>query len=356
MLIELAGVAADDRPTQTETILPPRSKRTTGKPRASSREGAESKSHTTGRQDGLGRYLEEIGPIPVLDGRDEEVELAKKIEAGVQASQRLADPPKDYSDKQRNHDRNLAQLGDSAKSKFFEANLKLVVSIAKKYPTLPGIELLDVIQEGNIGLNHAIDKFEWRKGFKFSTYASWWIRQAIDRGITNQSKVIRVPIQVDQELRRLDKVRKRIESEKERPATFDELVNDLDIEPDRLRHLMQTAANATTVSFDRPLREDGDTTFADVISDPAAVLPSEAVESILLADATVEAIKELSPLEREIVVRHFGLHDGRPQPLQEIGLALGMTTENVRRINIRAISILRDPNNEVGIALSKYAE
>ena len=289
-------------------------------------------------------YLTDIGQYPLLT-KEGEVRLAQQIEAGVEARTALA--AKDDSlapARKRELKRNLKR-GDDAQRTFVQSNLRLVVSIAKKYQA-SGLPLLDLIQEGNLGLMHAVEKFDWRKGFKFSTYATWWIRQAITRGIANTGRTIRLPVHAGDTLARLQKARSRLELKFGRQATLSELAAEVEMSEERVTEALRFAAEPLSLS--EPLREDGDAELGDVVEDRSADSPFEMAAISLLPEEISRLLAPLDIREREILKLRFGLDRGEPRTLEEVGEHFNLTRERIRQIEARAMSKLRHPSSDTG--------
>ena len=294
-------------------------------------------------------YLTDIGQYPLLT-KDDEVRLAQDIEAGVEAKRNLEEGGKELTPSKKRELRRLAKKGDDAertfaKDQLTEANLRLVVSIAKKYQA-SGLPLLDLIQEGNLGLMHAVEKFDWRKGFKFSTYATWWIRQAITRGIANTGRTIRLPVHAGDTLARLQKARARLELKMGRPATLTELAREVEMPEDKVTEALRFAAEPLSLS--EPLREDGDAELGDVVEDRSAESPFEVAATALLPDEIARLLSPLDEREREILKLRFGLDRGEPRTLEEVGEHFNLTRERIRQIEARAMSKLRHPSSDTG--------
>ena len=289
-------------------------------------------------------YLTDIGQYPLLT-KEGEVRLAQQIEAGVEARTALA--AKDGSlapARKRELKRNLKR-GDDAQRTFVQSNLRLVVSIAKKYQA-SGLPLLDLIQEGNLGLMHAVEKFDWRKGFKFSTYATWWIRQAITRGIANTGRTIRLPVHAGDTLARLQKARSRLELKFGRQATLSELAAEVEMSEEKVTEALRFAAEPLSLS--EPLREDGDAELGDVVEDRSADSPFEMAAISLLPEEISRLLAPLDIREREILKLRFGLDRGEPRTLEEVGEHFNLTRERIRQIEARAMSKLRHPSSDTG--------
>jgi|TARA_B100000902_G_scaffold18422_1_gene22091 RNA polymerase sigma factor (sigma-70 family) len=288
-------------------------------------------------------YLTDIGQYPLLT-KEDEVRLAQQIEKGVEAREKLETEEKVTAAEKRELKR-LDRNGARAEKKFVQSNLRLVVSIAKKYQA-SGLPLLDLIQEGNLGLMHAVEKFDWRKGFKFSTYATWWIRQAITRGIANTGRTIRLPVHAGDTLARLQKARTRLELKYGRPATLTELAADVEMPEDKITEALRFANEPLSLS--EPLREDGDAELGDVVEDRGAASPFEVAATSLLPDEIARLLAPLDEREREILKLRFGLDRGEPRTLEEVGEHFNLTRERIRQIEARAMSKLRHPSSDTG--------
>jgi RNA polymerase sigma factor (sigma-70 family) len=289
-------------------------------------------------------YLTDIGQYPLLT-KDDEVRLAQTIEAGIQARGELEVDAKDDTPTHKRELRRTARHGAEAQQTFVQSNLRLVVSIAKKYQA-SGLPLLDLIQEGNLGLMHAVEKFDWRKGFKFSTYATWWIRQAITRGIANTGRTIRLPVHAGDTLARLQKARVRLELKLGRTPTQAELSQELEMPEDKVVEALRFALEPLSLS--EPLRDDGDAELADVVEDPTADSPFEVAASALLPGEIHRLLNPLDEREREILRLRFGLDRGEPRTLEEVGEHFHLTRERIRQIEARAMSKLRHPSSDTG--------
>ena len=288
-------------------------------------------------------YLSDIGRYPLLT-KEDEVRLARAIEDGHAATAEL-DGATGLSVGRRRELRSLVRAGTAAERTFVQSNLRLVVSIAKKYQA-SGLPLLDLVQEGNLGLMHAVEKFDWRKGFKFSTYATWWIRQALTRGIANTGRTIRLPVHAGDTLSRLQKARVRLETSLGRPPTLSELAADLEMPEAKVTETLRFAAD--TLSLSTPLREDGDAELGDMVEDRGAESPFDAAAISLLPDEIGRLLSPLDEREREILRLRFGLDRGEPRTLEEVGEHFNLTRERIRQIEARAMSKLRHPSADTG--------
>ena len=299
----------------------------------------------SGSADPVRVYLKEIGRVPLLTGM-EEVTLAKRIEAGGQAAVRLAEleaagriDELDVAARRRLE--RTSRDGERAKSDLIQANLRLVVSIAKRYVGR-GMHLLDLIQEGNLGLMRAVEKFDYTKGFKFSTYATWWIRQAITRAIADQARTIRIPVHMVESINKVHRIQRQMMQELEREPTVDELAKKVDMTPDRVREIMRISQDP--LSLDSPVGETDDSQLSDFIEDTQADAPAEMAARNMLGKAVVEALSELSDREKEVVRLRFGLDDGQARTLEEVGKEFGVTRERIRQIEAKTLAKLRNPN------------
>ena len=289
-------------------------------------------------------YLTDIGQYTLLT-KDDEVRLAKAIEAGKEAVAEMAKIKAPTATKRREL-RKAIREGEVAERAFVQSNLRLVVSIAKKYQA-SGLPLLDLIQEGNLGLMHAVEKFDWRKGFRFSTYATWWIRQAITRGIANTGRTIRLPVHAGDTLARLQKARSRLELKFGRTATLAELAKEVEMPEDKVTEALRFAAEPLSLS--EPLREDGDAELGDVVEDRSAESPFETAATALLPEEIQRLLAPLDEREREILRLRFGLGgSGEGRTLEEVGEHFNLTRERIRQIEARAMSKLRHPSSDTG--------
>jgi RNA polymerase primary sigma factor len=289
--------------------------------------------------DSVHTYLKSIGRTSLLTA-EQEVNLAKRIEAGLFAEHKLDSEP-DLPEEYRRELELVAEDGRRAKAHMLEANLRLVVSVAKKYSDR-GLSLLDVVQEGNLGLIRAVEKFDYTKGYKFSTYAMWWIRQAIQRGFADSARTIRLPVHVLEMLSKLSRVERDMHQRLGREPTPEELAVELDRTPDQIEELLRTSRQP--ISLDSTIGEDGETSIGDLIEDTDAPEASELVDRQLMADQLRHALDALTPREATIMAMRFGLYDGNPHTLDEIGRALGLTRERIRQLEKQSLSKLRHPS------------
>jgi RNA polymerase sigma factor (sigma-70 family) len=286
-------------------------------------------------------YLNDVGKHGLLT-KDDEVRLAQAVEAGREAQAELAAAGGIEPSRRRNLSR-LVRDGDQATERFVTANLRLVVSIAKRYQAAE-LPLLDLVQEGNLGLIHAVEKFDWRKGFKFSTYATWWVRQAISRGIANSGRTVRLPVHAGALVVMVAKARGRLEGQLGRPPTTAELAADLGLEEAKVIEILCYVTK--TASLSEPLRVDGDAELGDIVEDRAAVSPFDAAAAALLSGEVAKMLLVLDDRERAILQLRFGLDRGEPRTLDEVGAQFNLTRERIRQIEARAISKLRHPTAE----------
>jgi len=284
-------------------------------------------------------YLKQIGKVPLLNA-EQEVELAKRIEAGLFAEEKLNSGEK-LSVKLRKEFEWIAEDGRRAKNHLLEANLRLVVSLAKRY-TGRGMLFLDLIQEGNLGLIRAVEKFDYTKGYKFSTYATWWIRQAITRAMADQARTIRIPVHMVEVINKLARVQRQMLQDLGREPTPEELAAELDMTPEKVIEVQKYGREP--ISLHTPLGEDGDSEFGDLIEDSEAIVPAEAVSFTLLQEQLHSVLDTLSEREAGVVSMRFGLTDGQPKTLDEIGKVYGVTRERIRQIESKTMSKLRHPS------------
>jgi RNA polymerase primary sigma factor len=282
-------------------------------------------------------YLKEIGRVPLLS-MEQEKSLAMRIEAGELEARRdgSADP-------------RVVDSGEEAKRQLTEANLRLVVSIAKKYVGR-GMLFLDLIQEGNLGLIRAVEKFDYRKGYKFSTYATWWIRQAITRALADQARTIRIPVHMVETINRLIKVSRQLLQELGREPTVEEIAESMALTPEKVREVMKISQEP--ISLETPIGEEEDSHLGDFIEDQEAVAPAEAASVMLLKEKMQDVLQNLTERERKVLVLRFGLEDGHQRTLEEVGQEFGVTRERIRQIEAKALRKLRHPSR--GKALKDY--
>ncbi|KAJ1684221.1 hypothetical protein LUZ63_020514 [Rhynchospora breviuscula] len=284
-------------------------------------------------------YLKQIGKVPLLNA-EMEVELAKRIEAGLFSEEKLAKKGK-ITPKALDELEWIADDGRRAKNHLLEANLRLVVSLAKRY-TGRGMLFLDLIQEGNLGLIRAVEKFDYTKGYKFSTYATWWIRQAITRAMADQARTIRIPVHMVEVINKLARVQRQMLQDLGREPTPDELAKELDMTPEKVVEVQKYGREP--ISLHTPLGEDGDSEFGDLIEDSEAIVPADAVSFTLLQEQLHAVLDTLSEREAGVVSMRFGLTDGQPKTLDEIGKVYGVTRERIRQIESKTMSKLRHPS------------
>jgi RNA polymerase sigma factor (sigma-70 family) len=289
-------------------------------------------------QDLVRLYLNDIGKHALLTKADE-VRLAQAVEAGREARIELAQVGQLTPSREREL-RRLVRQGEAATETFVKANLRLVVSIAKRYQAAE-VPLLDLVQEGNLGLIHAVEKFDWRRGFKFSTYATWWIRQAITRGIANTGRTVRLPLHAAELLATVTRARGRLEGTLGRRPTIAEVAADLGLEEHRVTEILRHAAEPRSLS--EPLGSEGDTEFGDMVEDHSAVSPFDAAAASLLSGEVAKLLIVLDERERAILQLRFGLDRGEPRTLDEVGAQFQLTRERIRQIEARAMSKLRHP-------------
>jgi RNA polymerase primary sigma factor len=282
-------------------------------------------------------YLKEIGRVPLLS-MDDEKRLAMAIEAGEKEAL-----------KNGTADNRMIFAGEEAKRRLTEANLRLVVSIAKKYVGR-GMLFLDLIQEGNLGLIRAVEKFDYRKGYKFSTYATWWIRQAITRALADQARTIRIPVHMVETINRLIKISRQLLQELGRDPTVEEIAGEMGLTPEKVREVIKISQEP--ISLETPIGEEEDSHLGDFIEDQEAVAPAEAASVMLLKEKMQDVLKNLTERERKVLVLRFGLEDGHQRTLEEVGQEFGVTRERIRQIEAKALRKLRHPSR--GKALKDY--
>ena len=295
-----------------------------------------------GSADAVRMYLREIGQVDLLTV-DDERRLAQLIEEGKIAAEKIDAASEDGTSIDTVEERMLLRAvkrGERAKSELTQANLRLVVSIAKRYSGR-GMQLLDLVQEGNLGLMRAVEKFDYTKGFKFSTYATWWIRQAITRSIADQARTIRIPVHMVEHMNRVTRAKRTMHQELEREPTIEELAQRVQLEPDRVRELLRYSQDP--LSLDSPVGEEDESNLGDFIQDESADSPADAATKVMLSNAVGEVLNELSEREQEIVRLRFGLDGGQAKTLEEVGKAFGVTRERIRQIEAKTLAKLRHP-------------
>ncbi|HEY3374814.1 MAG TPA: RNA polymerase sigma factor RpoD [Candidatus Aquicultor sp.] len=285
-------------------------------------------------------YLKEIGKVPLLTAA-EEVDLALRIEEGEKAADRLENEEANLARDEIRKLRRLERDGLNAKKKLVEANLRLVVSIAKRYVGR-GMLFLDLIQEGNLGLIRAVEKFDYRKGFKFSTYATWWIRQAITRAIADQARTIRIPVHMVETINKLIRIQRQLLQELGREPMPEEIGDEMGLTPEKVREILKISQEP--VSLETPIGEEEDSQLGDFIEDQEAEVPADAASFSLLQEQLQEVLDTLSERERKVIELRFGLIDGHPRTLEEVGRVFGVTRERIRQIESKTLSKLRHPN------------
>ena len=297
----------------------------------------------TASADSVRAYLKQIGKVALLNA-EEEVELAKRIEAGLYCTQLMvefAEKGEKLTTAQRRDYQWICRDGDRAKNHLLEANLRLVVSLAKRY-TGRGMAFLDLIQEGNLGLIRAVEKFDYTKGYKFSTYATWWIRQAITRAMADQARTIRIPVHMVEVINKLGRIQRELLQDLGREPTPEELAKEMDITPEKVLEIQQYAREP--ISLDQTIGDEGDSQLGDFIEDSEAVVAVDAVSFTLLQDQLQSVLETLSEREAGVVRLRFGLTDGQPRTLDEIGQVYGVTRERIRQIESKTMSKLRHPS------------
>jgi RNA polymerase primary sigma factor len=316
------------------------------KPRAT----ASDYTGTSAAEDPVHTYLKEIGKVALLSA-ELEVEMARRVEEGIAAATRIAAHNQSIADEgpasaqlsasELSADRRVVRKGQQAKDILIEANLRLVVSIAKRYRNR-GLAFLDLIQEGNLGLMRAVDKFDYTKGFKFSTYATWWIRQAITRAIADQARTIRIPVHMVETINKVVWAQRQLLQELGREPSAEEIAQRVEFPVERVREIQRI--NQDTVSLEQPVGDEDDFSLSDLIEDRAAVVPDDAATRAMLDQAVKEALAYLSVREQEVVRLRFGLDDGKIRTLEEVGKAFGVTRERVRQIESKTLAKLRRPD------------
>jgi RNA polymerase primary sigma factor len=347
-----APVAPRRRATEAREHRPSGASRSGSSPRpASDNENADAElaavrsasarvTHSEGGSfDPVRMYLKEIGKVPLLTA-EQEVTLAKRIEAGLLAAETLEAEGDAIAESRRASVQAVQRDGELARRQLTEANLRLVVSIAKRYVGR-GMALLDLIQEGNLGLIRAVEKFDYTKGFKFSTYATWWIRQAITRAIADQARTIRIPVHMVETMNKVLRIQRQMLQELGREPTIDEIAAKVELAPDKVREIQRIALEP--VSLETPVGEEDDSLLGDFVEDPNVIAPATAAARALLSEAIEEALQELNDREQQVVRLRFGLDDGQIRTLEEVGREFSVTRERIRQIESKTLAKLRHP-------------
>ena len=336
----LEGIPEEELKVASDVSLP---KVRTKKTRSSVRKRNEAANVTMLTGDPVRMYLKEIGKVPLLSAA-EEIDLAMKIEAGVAAAAELDKAEEEGRELERREKRRLGrveQVGIDAKQQLIEANLRLVVSIAKRYVGR-GMLFLDLIQEGNLGLIRAVEKFDYTKGFKFSTYATWWIRQAITRAIADQARTIRIPVHMVETINKLVRIQRQLLQELGREPTPEEIGKEMGLPAERVREIQKISQEP--VSLETPIGEEEDSQLGDFIEDDAAVVPPDAASFSMLQEQLSKVLDGLAERERKVISLRFGLEDGHPRTLEEVGREFGVTRERIRQIESKTLAKLRHPS------------
>ena len=336
----LEGIPEEELKAASDVSLP---KVRTKKTRCSVRKRNEAANVTMLTGDPVRMYLKEIGKVPLLTAA-EEIDLAMKIEAGVAAAAELDKAEEEGRELERREKRRLGrveQVGIDAKQQLIEANLRLVVSIAKRYVGR-GMLFLDLIQEGNLGLIRAVEKFDYTKGFKFSTYATWWIRQAITRAIADQARTIRIPVHMVETINKLVRIQRQLLQELGREPTPEEIGKEMGLPAERVREIQKISQEP--VSLETPIGEEEDSQLGDFIEDDAAVVPPDAASFSMLQEQLSKVLDGLAERERKVISLRFGLEDGHPRTLEEVGREFGVTRERIRQIESKTLAKLRHPS------------
>ena len=338
----LEGIPEDELKAASDVSLPKvRTTARAAKAKARKRNAEANVTMLTG--DPVRMYLKEIGKVPLLTAA-EEIDLAMKIEAGVAATEELERAEEDGVELDRREKRRLGrieQVGLDAKQQLIEANLRLVVSIAKRYVGR-GMLFLDLIQEGNLGLIRAVEKFDYTKGFKFSTYATWWIRQAITRAIADQARTIRIPVHMVETINKLVRIQRQLLQELGREPTPEEIGEEMGLTAERVREIQKISQEP--VSLETPIGEEEDSQLGDFIEDDAAVVPPDAASFSMLQEQLAKVLEGLAERERKVISLRFGLEDGHPRTLEEVGREFGVTRERIRQIESKTLAKLRHPS------------
>ena len=336
----LEGIPEEELKAASDVSLP---KVRTKKTRSSVRKRNEAANVTMLTGDPVRMYLKEIGKVPLLSAA-EEIDLAMKIEAGVAAAAELDKAEEEGRELERREKRRLGrveQVGIDAKQQLIEANLRLVVSIAQRYVGR-GMLFLGLIQEGNLGLIRAVEKFDYTKGFKFSTYATWWIRQAITRAIADQARTIRIPVHMVETINKLVRIQRQLLQELGREPTPEEIGKEMGLPAERVREIQKISQEP--VSLETPIGEEEDSQLGDFIEDDAAVVPPDAASFSMLQEQLSKVLDGLAERERKVISLRFGLEDGHPRTLEEVGREFGVTRERIRQIESKTLAKLRHPS------------
>ena len=338
----LEGIPEEELKAASDVQLPKITKSKTRSARNVRKRSADG-SVTMLTGDPVRMYLKEIGKVPLLTAA-EEIDLAMKIEAGVEATEKLEADDAGEIELDRRERRRLGrieQMGLDAKQQLIEANLRLVVSIAKRYVGR-GMLFLDLIQEGNLGLIRAVEKFDYKKGFKFSTYATWWIRQAITRAIADQARTIRIPVHMVETINKLVRIQRQLLQEKGREPTPEEIGEQMGLSAERVREIQKISQEP--VSLETPIGEEEDSQLGDFIEDDSAVVPPDAASFSMLQELLGKVLDGLAERERKVISLRFGLEDGHQRTLEEVGREFGVTRERIRQIESKTLAKLRHPS------------
>ena len=339
----LEGIPEEELKAASDVSLPKVTAKKTRSTRSSARKRNEAANVTMLTGDPVRMYLKEIGKVSLLTAQ-EEIDLAMKIEAGVAATAELEAAEEEGRELDRRTRRKLGrieQVGLDAKQQLIEANLRLVVSIAKRYVGR-GMLFLDLIQEGNLGLIRAVEKFDYTKGFKFSTYATWWIRQAITRAIADQARTIRIPVHMVETINKLVRIQRQLLQELGREPTPEEIGEQMDLTAERVREIQKISQEP--VSLETPIGEEEDSQLGDFIEDDAAVVPPDAASFSMLQEQLKTVLDGLAERERKVITLRYGLEDGHPRTLEEVGREFGVTRERIRQIESKTLAKLRHPS------------
>lgn len=338
----LEGIPEEELKATVEIAPPKVNNKSKKRSRTRKQAGDTSVALLTG--DPVRMYLKEIGKVSLLTAA-EEIDLAMKIEAGVAATEELEKAEEEGIELERRERRRLTrveQVGLDAKQQLIEANLRLVVSIAKRYGGR-GMLFLDLIQEGNLGLIRAVEKFDYTKGFKFSTYATWWIRQAITRAIADQARTIRIPVHMVETINKLVRIQRQLLQTLGREPTPEEIAEEMGLTPERVREIQKISQEP--VSLETPIGEEEDSQLGDFIEDDAAVVPPDAASFSMLQEQLAKTLEGLAERERKVISLRFGLEDGHPRTLEEVGREFGVTRERIRQIESKTLAKLRHPSH-----------